>query len=128
VESDAVEWVVAGVGVNVRRPPAGGAALAGAAYLEDATGALRLADVAAATLDGIAETYERWRAGGFASIRADYEARFALLGEEVRVSDMLGEVRAQGEALGVDDEGRLLVRGAGGAVAAVVAGEVTLRR
>jgi BirA family transcriptional regulator, biotin operon repressor / biotin---[acetyl-CoA-carboxylase] ligase len=128
VESDAVEWVVAGVGVNVRRPPTGDAGLEGAAYLEDATGALRLAEVAAAVLDGIAETYERWQLGGFAELRADYEARFALVGEEVRVSDMLGEVRAEGEVLGVDDEGRLLVRGADDAVAAVVAGEVTLRR
>jgi BirA family transcriptional regulator, biotin operon repressor / biotin---[acetyl-CoA-carboxylase] ligase len=128
VESDAVEWVVAGVGVNVRRPSTGEGALEDAAYLEDATGALRLAEVAAAVLDGIAGTYERWRSGGFAELRADYEARFALLGEEVRVSDMLGEVRAEGEVLSVDDEGRLLVRGADGAVAAVVAGEVTLRR
>lgn len=128
VESDAVEWVVAGVGVNVRRPPADGAVPDGAAYLEDAVGAHRLAEVAASVLDGIAETYERWQSGGFTSIRSDCEARFALLGEEVRVSDMLGTVRAEGEVLGIDDEGRLLVREVGGAVAAVAAGEVTLRR
>lgn len=140
VESDVVEWVVAGVGVNVRRPaagssggggvarPADGVLATDAAYAEEAAGrALTLAEVAAAELDGIAGAYAAWRAGGFSALRAEYEARFALAGEQVAVRDAMGVVRASGEVLGVDDEGHLLVRGSDGVVHAVLAGEVTLR-
>jgi BirA family transcriptional regulator, biotin operon repressor / biotin---[acetyl-CoA-carboxylase] ligase len=144
VESDAVEWVVAGVGVNVRRADGGGIAAGAApatpgmaapldvaavvAFAEDAAGrSLSLAEVAAAELDGIAEAYEAWRVGGFAALRAEYEARFALAGKHVVVRDAMGQERAAGEVLGVDDEGRLLVRGEDGAVQQVLAGEVTLR-
>jgi len=48
-------------------------------------------------------------------------------GSIVAVRDLQGSVRAQGEVVGVDDEGRLLVDG-GGSVTAVSSGEVTLRR
>lgn len=146
VESDMVEWVVAGVGVNVRQLEAGAEGEVGAArvpgaaptsdslatpvaFAEEAAGRpLTLAEVAAAELDGIAGAYAAWRSGGFAGLRAEYEARFALAGEQVVVRDAMGEQRAAGEVLGVDDEGRLLVRGQDGAVQQVLAGEVTLRR
>jgi len=126
-ESDAVEWVIVGAGLNVHRP-VGEAPAPGSAYLEDVAPGVGLARAAAAELDGIAEAYEQWRAGGFSAIRAQYEARFALTGRAVRVSDLMGTVRAHGEVTGVDDEGRLLVRGEDGSVTAVVAGEVTLRQ
>jgi BirA family biotin operon repressor/biotin-[acetyl-CoA-carboxylase] ligase len=125
-ESDSVEWAVAGVGLNVHRPATGGGAVT-AAYLADVAPGVRLAEAAAAQLDGIAEAYAQWRAGGFGALRAAYEERFALTGREVRVSDLMGNVRAQGHVVGVDDDGRLLVRGADGTVVPVVAGEVTLR-
>ena len=156
-ESDAVTWVVAGIGVNVRRSgqasdepaaaiSADGRRVSGelsdaeladsepgsgaptAAYLEDVAGPVRLAQVAAAELDGIAEAYRVWQQKGFSALRSEYEARFALVGQSVRVSDALGGVRAEGVALGVDDDGRLLVRDDEGLTLAVVAGEVTLRR
>jgi BirA family biotin operon repressor/biotin-[acetyl-CoA-carboxylase] ligase len=125
-ESDRVEWVVAGIGVNVRRP-ADGAASPVAAYLDDAAPGVRLAEAAAAELDGIARAYAEWLAGGFAALRPDYEARFALAGQAVTVRDLMGDVRADGVVAGVDDEGRLLVRAADGGVVPVTAGEVTLR-
>jgi BirA family biotin operon repressor/biotin-[acetyl-CoA-carboxylase] ligase len=125
-EADRVEWIVAGIGMNVRRPAEADPALP-AAYLSDAIPHARLPEVAAAELDGIAETYAAWRRGGFAALRSEYEARFALGGQQVAVRDLLGEVRAEGEVQGVDAEGRLLVRDASGTVSAVVAGEVTLR-
>ena len=59
-------------------------------------------------------------------LRGDYERRSALTGSAVSVSDLAGTVRAQGVAVGVDDDGRLLVDGDAG-VSAVSAGEVTLR-
>jgi BirA family transcriptional regulator, biotin operon repressor / biotin---[acetyl-CoA-carboxylase] ligase len=125
-EADAVEWVVVGWGMNVRRP-SDTVPPPGAAYLEEVAPHVGLAGAAAATLDGIAEAYAQWRTGGFSAIRAEYEKRLALTGRAVRVSDLAGTVRAQGVVVGVDDDGRLLVRGSDEQVRPVVAGEVTLR-
>jgi BirA family transcriptional regulator, biotin operon repressor / biotin---[acetyl-CoA-carboxylase] ligase len=122
-EAESVEWVVCGCGVNVRR---GEAALREAAYLEDAGPAPRLAEVAAACLDGLAGAYEAFVAEGFAALRAEYEARSWLTGREVTVRDAGGAVRAAGRVAAVDQSGRLVVDGPDGPVA-VTAGEVTLK-
>lgn len=124
-ETDRVDWVVVGVGLNVRRggdtppPPAG-------ACLDDAVPGVRIATAVAAVLDGIAGAYARWVASGFAMMRADYEARSSLIGRDVTVRDMIGTVKASGTVMGVDEAGRLLVVTLGG-LESVVAGEVTLR-
>ena len=123
-ETDRVDRVIAGVGVNVQRPA--GDIAENAAFVSDQMPGVRLAQAAAAELDGIADAYSRWCRGGFSALRAEYEARFSLSGCDVRISDLNGVVRAQGVVLGVDDEGRLLVRD-GTTVTPVVAGEVTLR-
>ncbi|NTU72375.1 MAG: biotin--[acetyl-CoA-carboxylase] ligase [Coriobacteriia bacterium] len=124
-EADRVEWVVAGVGLNVA-PFADDAALDAVACVRDAAPDARVAAVAAAVLDGISVAYDRWQAEGFSAMRADYEARSSLLGREVTVRDMTGAVKATGTAMGVDDEGRLLVATLSGVVP-IAAGEVTLR-
>jgi len=122
-ETDRVDWVVAGVGVNVHRS-------AGipdeVACLEDVVSGVRIAPVAAAVLDGIAGTYAQWLAEGFSAMRGEYESRLAILGDDVTVRDMMGAVRASGRVVGVDDEGRILLE-SGGGVEAVSSGEVTLR-
>ena len=123
-ETDRVDRVVAGVGLNVRRPARH--AFEGAAYLSDGEPGVRAPAVAAAVLDGIAAVYASWCADGFAALRDPYAARFALAGRAVSVRDLQGTVRAQGVAVGVDDGGRLLVEERG-QVTAVTAGEVTLR-
>lgn len=123
-ETDRVDWVVAGVGVNVHRT---GHIPAQAACLDDVVPGIRVAAAAAALLDGIADAYAEWIAGGFSSMRADYERRLSLVGEEVVVRDMAGSVKAHGIVRGVDDDGRLLVE-AGSGIQSVAAGEVTLRR
>jgi BirA family biotin operon repressor/biotin-[acetyl-CoA-carboxylase] ligase len=123
-----VEWVVAGVGLNVAEPaePAR-TALPGAAYLDrEASGASRPA-VAAAVLDGIADAYRRFVSHGFAPMREAWNARDVLRGADVIVCNAAGAEIASGRAEGVDDEGRLLVTSASG-THAVPAGEVTLRR
>lgn len=126
-EADALEWVVAGIGVNVRRP-AGGSPFPDAAYAEDALGgaAPPLAAVAAAALDGVGGAYLAFLAGGFEQLAGEYEARWVLGGREVRVSDARGGVVAEGTAAGVDGCGRLMVDGPRGRTS-VSTGEVTLR-
>ncbi len=129
-EPDRVEWVVAGIGVNVRRPAENPALAPGGlepVYLSDALTAPLLAPVAAALLDGVAEAYAEWTAHGFSAMREEYERRHRLVGRHVAVRDLAGTVHAEGVVAGVDDEGRLLVRDAGGDVTPVTAGEVSLR-
>lgn len=127
-EADRVDWVVAGVGLNVH-PPVGAESAAsahGVAYLSDVVPGIRIAEATAAVLDGIGGAYAEWLAAGFAPMRAEYDSRSSLGGRHVVVSDMSGLARAEGEVVGVDDGGRLLVAGGSG-VQAVAAGEVTLR-
>lgn len=119
-----ISWIVAGVGVNVRRAPKGQEATC----VDEMLGRkMPLPDVAAAVIDGVAEAYERWCAEGFEPLRAEYEGRSWLAGRDVLVSDSRGRLLADGRAEGVDATGRLLVGTTGGQVA-ISAGDVTLRR
>lgn len=128
-EADRADWVVAGVGINVRRP---GDPLSGAAYLDDPRedgGAMPppgLAVVAAAALDGIAWAYGEFGGGGFGALAAEYEKRSMLPGHDVTVRDLAGNVLADGRAAGIDGTGRLLVEQDGTSVA-IAAGDVSLR-
>ena len=65
--------------------------------------------------------------GGFARVRARYEAFFRMSGREVTVVQMDG-ARWSGVAAGIDDEGMLLVDRDDGSQSRVVAGDVTLAK
>lgn len=129
-EADAVEWVVVGVGLNVRRdsssPAVGAAALEMAAYLSDERAEIRIAPTLAAVLDGIAEVYGEWLAEDFGVLRDEYESRLSLVGESVTVRDRDGTIHSSGTVVGVDGGGRLRLAGSDGETV-VAAGEVTLR-
>jgi len=130
-EADRVDWVVAGIGLNVRPPADAGhdgdvGDAIRVAYVADIVPGILIAEAAAAVLDGVASAYAEWVSGGFAPLRDEYDARSALTGCSVVVSDLSGTVRASGDVVGVDGEGRLLLAGTDG-VHAVAAGEVTLR-
>lgn len=129
-EADAVDWVVAGIGTNVRRPSEADQdadAAACPAYLADALGrAPRLAEVAAAVLEGVAESYATFLGGGFDALAEEYAARDRLRGREVTVRDVAGREMASGVVEGVDHDGRLVLHN-GGVPTAIAAGEVTLR-
>jgi len=125
-EADRTEWVVAGVGLNVRRPQE---SLPGAAYLEDFADDIGLAEAAAISLDGIVRGYGRLVDEGFEVVREAFEARDVLAGREVQVADVRGQPLAEGRASGVDEEGRLLVVsdfGPDEKTLAFAAGDVTL--
>jgi BirA family biotin operon repressor/biotin-[acetyl-CoA-carboxylase] ligase len=118
-----IEWIVAGVGVNVRCAPDP----ARDASVDELAGrTVPLAEAAAAMLDGIGDAYRRWQEEGFAPFAKEYAARSYLAGRQVRVSDAAGRVVAEGGVTGIDALGRLLVATVAGTVP-VVAGEVTLR-
>lgn len=123
-EGDRVDWIVAGIGLNVRRSMD---TPADAACVDDAVPDAQVAETAATVLDGIASAFSDWLTGSFESLREEYLGRFALDGKPVTISDISGVVRAEGIARGVDADGRLLVEDAAG-VHIVAGGELTTRR
>jgi BirA family biotin operon repressor/biotin-[acetyl-CoA-carboxylase] ligase len=119
--------VVVGVGLNVSQradelpvPTATSLALAGAATTDRDT-------VLRAVLRSVGERYLAWvRAGGDprrSGVGAAYRERCSTIGRQVRV-ELPGEVTLRGEAEGVDDDGRLLVRPPDEPVRALAAGDV----
>ena len=119
-DSGPVFAVVIGFGVNcVDHPvdtyfPATDLLLAGAVVAPDSL----FAALSAAMLRRLAQ----WQRGaGFATIRADWLARAAGLGEDIRVR--LPERELRGRFQGLDEAGRLLVQQPDG-LATVTAGEV----
>jgi BirA family biotin operon repressor/biotin-[acetyl-CoA-carboxylase] ligase len=131
-ETDRVDWVVAGIGLNVRRPAESGPRVVNdtplaPAYLADEAPEAGLAEVAAALLDGIAGALDDFAGGGFPALHGRYELRDALASHGVVVRDATGREVARGSAAGVDDSGRLILEDAAGERIAVASGDVTLR-
>lgn len=125
-EIDRVHHVITGIGVNLntRRFPR--------ELREKASSLLLLtgrpvdrARFAAGLLAALEARYGRYLAVGFASVRTEWESYSCLTGTEVRVQGPGGEVA--GRVLGLDDDGALRLRGPGGGITRVVAGEVTVR-
>ena len=81
------------------------------------------ADIIATVLATLALLYHRWEDGRDAPLISEYEARCATLGRPVRVHRPDGST-VEGEAVGVDAEGRLRVRTAG-QIVVFAAGDVT---
>lgn len=75
------------------------------------------------TLESVLDLHAK---GGFGAVRPRFEARFRMAGRPVRVRDVGGPELA-GRAEGIDADGALLLRGEGGNVQRVLAGDVTLR-
>ena len=69
----------------------------------------------------------RFRAEGFSPFRAEYETCCATVGREVRVLGADGAEVFGGTAIGVNDDGALLVRTADGKTCTCLAGEVSVR-
>jgi len=118
-----ISWIVAGIGLNVRRAPRG----EDAATLDELAGRrVPLPEAAPPVPDGGATAYLTWKTGGFGPLCDQYEKRAWLAGRDVTVSDAAGRMVAQGRVAGIDALGRLLVESAEG-VTPVAAGDVTLR-
>jgi BirA family biotin operon repressor/biotin-[acetyl-CoA-carboxylase] ligase len=124
-EVERVGHAVVGIGVNVN----------GTAFppdLREKATSLRIAagrpvDRAAFTgrlLAALESRYATWLAGGFAALRDGWERRASLTGRAVRIAAPDGEVAGRVRGIGAD--GALEVVRADGALARIVAGEVTV--
>ncbi|MET8509291.1 biotin--[acetyl-CoA-carboxylase] ligase [Streptomyces sp. NPDC004787] len=126
-ERAGADGVVIGLGVNVTLredelpvPAAGSLALAGAVSTDRDT-----------LLRAVLRSLERWygdwvRADGdpaASGLQEAYTAGCATLGRRVR-ADLPGERTLEGEAVGVDGDGRLVVATEGGGTEAVAAGDI----
>lgn len=117
--------LVVGIGINVATPeaelPEGGTSLLAQSVRRARPGVLGDVLATLASLD------EDWReAGGDAAragLLAGYRRRCATLGSTVRVA-LPGDRALDGVAEEIDDDGRLVVRDAGGTLTTVSAGDV----
>ncbi|HEY9373990.1 biotin--[acetyl-CoA-carboxylase] ligase [Streptomyces sp.] len=119
--------VVVGLGINVTLRedelpvPAAGSLLLADAISTDRDTLLR------AVLRSLEQWYGDWRTAGgdpeASGLRAAYEANCATLGHRVR-AELPGERLLEGDAVRLDEDGRLVVETEGGGVEAVGAGDI----
>jgi BirA family transcriptional regulator, biotin operon repressor / biotin---[acetyl-CoA-carboxylase] ligase len=114
VETPAGPAVVAGIGINVHQlreelPHSGATSLTLEGLEVDRTDLLNL------LLRSLRAEYDAFERGELAALRAGYVASCATIGRAVAVDLPSGE-KLSGEAVGVDEGGRLLVSGASGVV------------
>jgi BirA family biotin operon repressor/biotin-[acetyl-CoA-carboxylase] ligase len=118
-------WAVIGIGINIGMPESLaiqiGRSVAAAPSLD-----VDRNRVVAALLNGLADAALLFEEQGFKAFRARWNKLHAYSGQQVTIIDR-GEVLHEGRAVGVDDNGRLLLDVADQQIA-VVAGDVSLRR
>jgi BirA family biotin operon repressor/biotin-[acetyl-CoA-carboxylase] ligase len=125
-----VELVV-GFGVNVHRradefpPELRGVATSLAEQLDDADRRGR-AEILAALLYELERSLDRFFAGGFAAIRSRYEPHCVVLGREIEIGTEAGGGRQTATAVGLDEDGALLVSVRGGPPARLQSADVWL--
>ncbi|WP_051204816.1 biotin--[acetyl-CoA-carboxylase] ligase [Butyrivibrio sp. VCD2006] len=122
-------FVVIGVGINVNQPvelfPEEIRETAGSIISETGEEIDRAALIAAC-MKAFEENFEKYvRAHNLSELRESYEKRLLNIGRQVRILDPKGEYEA--EALGVNDEGALLIRLSDGREETINAGEVSVR-
>jgi BirA family transcriptional regulator, biotin operon repressor / biotin---[acetyl-CoA-carboxylase] ligase len=121
-----VEYVVAGIGINVltRELPEELSSIATSLALEGAASPDR-AEILADVLASLDRDVELVAHRGLGLVHARLTRHDALSGREVESTDPGSDLR--GTACGIDLEGRLLVRHADGTVTKVASGEIRLR-
>ncbi len=121
----AMNWAVIGIGMNLLVPAELeqkiGKSVADAPWLAQ----LDRNVLAAHLLQHLARSMEQFSRQGWPSFIADWQQLHAFAGQEVLILDA-GQVLQQGIALGVDEQGRLLLDTPQGRQA-VLAGDVSLR-
>jgi len=127
-ESAQLGYLVVGIGINLQRPVIGG--FDSAVYIAElASEPVASEQVTAAILNSVLQRWQAWlvATGDFRVLAADYRQALLLPVEPISVRSANGELIASGQAVGIDDGGRLLLQGTAGQQAIAV-GEVTLRQ
>lgn len=122
-----IAYVVIGVGVNVNETkfPDEISAIATSLYQETGTFFDR-EDIIVSVIENFEKYYAVFhKQESLQELKALYEDRLINKGEKVRVLDPKGEY--EGQALGINDTGELLVRREDGEVIPIYAGEVSVR-
>lgn len=120
-EAQAVRYLVVGVGVNVNTPPEHLPSEATSLWTESGQRVDRLG-LCRCLLQELDEQYAILRREGFGPIAALWEDLSVTLGAHVRAE--IAQRTLEGQAIGIDRDGALLVRTNAGMVERVVAGEV----
>lgn len=127
MEGDRLAHVIVGIGVNLNlridelpaelRDKAGSLYAAGGVPIDRVGFIDRL-------LTRLQERYDLFLRQGFTALRSLWEARTEVIGRLVCIDD--AQRRYEGRVVGLDDDGALLLRDAGGRESRVVAGDVTV--
>lgn len=122
-----IDYVLVGVGINVKKQEFSAELVDKASTLEEACGfVIDRSDLLANVLAEFEEMYVSFtQSGNLKFLRKAYDEMLVNRGREVCVLDPKGEFR--GMALGISDTGELLVKRENGSVEAVYAGEVSVR-
>ncbi|WP_299441125.1 biotin--[acetyl-CoA-carboxylase] ligase, partial [uncultured Rhodospira sp.] len=122
-DSDDRTWVLLGMGVNVATAPPPDAVLYPTTTLNaHGLGVLAPEDLLPPLLTRLAEGVRRWRAEGFAPVRAAWRRHGHGVGDPVRVR--LGAETVTGVFAGLAADGALMIRDPGGAMRTILAGDV----
>jgi len=106
-EGGSVQWVVAGVGINVRPVPQVADARWQPGSLRESGFMGSRHDVVVAVLRAIGRQYGMWQAIGSAGVVSGFSARDPLKGRRIEVDLGDGSAPVSGEAAGIDPQGRL---------------------
>ncbi len=129
MEDDGGYYVVIGVGINVNQPAELFSEeikdMAGSIFSETGIKTDR-SRLIALCMKHFEECYEKYvSTSDLSLLKESYEKRLLNKNKEVRVLDPLGEFQAV--ALGINEEGCLMVKTAGGDIKSINAGEVSIR-
>ena len=123
-ESGSFDYIVVGIGVNVAEPEQGFPeelrAIVGA--LQSGTPTLRRSLLIAEILNNLEPIYAALPGNAFLE---EYRQRSMVIGRDIYI--LSGASREAARALDIDEEGRLLVRGAGGEERILGSGEISIR-
>ncbi|HWA84980.1 MAG TPA: biotin--[acetyl-CoA-carboxylase] ligase [Opitutus sp.] len=130
VDADRMHELVFGLGLNVNGPAqpwSGELARRATSLADQAGGPLDLNHFAAALIGRVLLAYEQFIEGDHVRTFADLWQRYDVLrGQPVAL--LHGNERITGTAMGIDDEGSLLIRGQNGRLKRFHAGDVTIEK
>ena len=118
-----LEWLVLGVGINVRHHPGLTGAYPSSALVDEGAAELQVDTAVTYYLDALEAWYGRWRRDGFPAIRAAWLERALGLGGPVSVA--LERETVTGRFVDLDSSGALIVETDDGAHVMIAAGDVT---